>query len=99
MNSANLLCTLCQSKAAFMFCCCTSPETYLCEDCVFGHIDKALGKEHATRPINQLRFYTKPGYLSRLQARVDSFPALKQQALQGSEAIERVADEYKLHVD
>jgi len=40
-----------------------------------------------------------PGYFERLRVRIDSFPLLKQQALQGSLEINRAIDEYKLGVE
>jgi len=99
MDPANALCSRCKRKEAVVFCTCTRTEALLCKECVIPHSAKEPGKKHATYPMPQLCSHMIPGYFERLRVRIDSFPLLKQQALQGSLEINRAIDEYKLGVE
>jgi len=94
MDPENSLCTSCRRREAEMFCACTSPETLLCGNCIRKHIINNPWKEHCARPINLLRSYKIPGFFPRFEARRDTFPKVREQALTSLQSIDKALAEF-----
>ena len=75
----NDVCVQCKSRAATMFCACTSPETLLCKGCWDEHSAKNPYSEHPMHPKEQLPYYRIPGYYDRLKVRRTNFPKIQSQ--------------------
>jgi len=75
------------------------PEILLCTGCLGKHVVNNTGKEHATRPIQELLFYKIPGYFNRLGTRKDSFPRVQEQAWKSVGEVDKALEEYTRAVE
>lgn len=85
----------CKVRDAALFCTCTLPEVFLCEECSPNHSKKRTRSGHPTWPISDLLIYKDPGYFSRQEA----FPKVQEQAKQGVVEVQKAIAEYKAVVD
>jgi len=95
MEAGNRLCVECCARDAVLFCTCTQPEVFLCEECSPNHSKKRTRSGHPTWPISDLLTYKDPGYFNRQEA----FPKVQDQARQGVADVEKAILEYKSVVD
>lgn len=99
MDSGNSVCDVCQRQAPGVFCQCTVPETLLCTGCLGKHVVNNTGKEHPTRPIQELSFYKIPGYFQRLGTRKGALPRVQEHAWKSVGEVDRALDEYTRTVE
>ena len=85
---------MCGKRAAEVFCPCTSPETYLCANCVGPHMVKRGGRAHTAWPINQLPYYKIQGYAERVETRLEEFPQVRTQALEQVTLVDKAIEEF-----
>ena len=95
MDPGNRLCLECGMRTAELFCTCTDPETFLCEQCLPKHSKKRSRTGHPTWPISDLLSYKDPRYFDRQEA----FPTIQAQARQGVTEVDRAVAEYSALVE
>jgi len=94
MSTGNCLCSVCGYRAAEMFCPCTSPETFLCANCVGSHNIKRGGRAHTIWPIELLDGYKIPGYAEHFQTRTELFPQVRIQVLEQVALVDKAIKEF-----
>ena len=68
MDQDNRVCVDCGHKTAEFFCSCTTPETFLCDNCLVKHTRRMSRKGHQPWPLAALLHYQNPQFLVRLEA-------------------------------
>ena len=76
MEVANAFCGRCGSFAQ-MFCPCTTPETFLCENCVIKHLSEKPGLQHSPKPLAEFTYYTIPHYYEHFDKRMRNLHRIK----------------------